>query len=231
MDKKTKLYHFSTVPDIKELKPAEISGRQAFVYATDCIPLGLLFAIKGFRDLDGETSGRGPGKQYIPYYMEAHPHGLDKYKGVSCYMYEVDPTTFEEGRTSWSEDLVSEKPVKVLSCTKINDVYKELVKYEKQGKIKIYRYKDSQNDPEMKKRVHDHAKRAILHYESILFLNESDFLDPQQFKRCKELQEFISNNFPEIVKEIYAEVVKKYEYISKVRPEILEEIIDKSKTI
>ncbi len=225
MNKNIKLYHFSTVPNLKELSPAEISGRQAYVYATDYIPLGLLFSIKGFRDLDGETSGRGPGKTYTPYFMEAHAHGLDKFKGASCYMYEVDPTSFEEGRTSWSEDIVSEKPVKTLSCTKINDVYKELLKYEKEGKIKIYRYRDSQKNLEMKKRVHDYAKKILSHYESVLFQKEFDCKDSKKSKFYKELQKFIFENFPEIVKEIYAEVVRKYEYISKFKPEILKEIL------
>ena len=76
----------------------------------------------------------------------------------------------------------------------------------------------------MKKRVHDYAKKILSHYESVLFQKEFDCKDSKKSKFYKELQNFIFENFSEIVKEIYAEVFRKYEYISKFKPEILKEI-------
>ena len=147
-----RLFHVSHTGDIKVLKPKISTHGKAYVYATKNLELALLFgSSKSYGDFDG-MYGTINNK---PYFYEAYQGALKRrFKGESCYIYEVDPTDFIEGETSFKSEVVSEKPVKVLSCTKIDDLYDYLLKLIDEGKIEFKQYSlDVDYQKEIKERI------------------------------------------------------------------------------
>lgn len=139
-----KLYHVSKTPNLKELKPKVSTHDKPYVYATSNLNFALLFGSNcSFGDFDGmygineETN--------IPYFYEAYKGAFKRrFNKQKCYIYEVDSSTFKEGKTSFSGEVVSEVPVKVLSCTKIDDLYSYLIDLAIESKIDIYEYEDTE---------------------------------------------------------------------------------------
>ena len=64
------------------------------------------------------------------------------YENKSGYIYTLDGTTFVEGKTGYSEEIVSEKEVPVIRCEKVVDILLHILNYEKEDKIKIFRFPD-----------------------------------------------------------------------------------------
>lgn len=58
----------------------------------------------------------------------------------SGYIYKLDATNFKSGQTGWSAELVSDKEEKVIETIYIESVYKELIKLNEEGLIKLYLY-------------------------------------------------------------------------------------------
>lgn len=58
----------------------------------------------------------------------------------SGYIYKLDATNFKSGQTGWSAELVSDKDEEVLETIYIENVYKELIKLNEEGLIKLYLY-------------------------------------------------------------------------------------------
>ena len=58
----------------------------------------------------------------------------------SGYIYKLDTTNFKSGQTGWSAELVSDKEEKVIETIYIESVYKELIKLNEEGLIKLYLY-------------------------------------------------------------------------------------------
>lgn len=183
-----KLYHISHIPDIKILQPRKSTHGVPYVYATSYLELGLLFgSSKSHGDFDG-LYGIKNGK---PFFYEAYPNALKRaFENEVCYIYEVDPTTFEEGKTSFRAEVVSEKPVKVLGCLKIDDLYSHLLSLINEGKIEYEQYKeDSVEYVEMMK---GHIKDRLVRF-GILENKESDL-----YKFCNE-------KFSNIINELESE--------------------------
>lgn len=187
-----RLFHISPIGDLKIIEPNISSHGKAWVYATECIPLGLAFGVKEHSDFHTMISGRGKDKKYTPYIVENYSGAFDLYKGKSCYIYEVDNTDFKENMTSWSEDFVSDKPVKVLNCQKIDDIFEELCKYQNAGEIILYNYDDVQNKEELKWLK--------------LFLNEHNYrlckIVCEREDEMKDRFEFCKDKFPQIMQEV-----------------------------
>lgn len=66
---------------------------------------------------------------------------------VDCsgYIYKLDATNFKSGQTSWTAELVSDKEEKVIETIYIENAYKELIKLNEEGLIKIYLYPEKPN--------------------------------------------------------------------------------------
>ena len=145
-----KLYHISSTPDLKILEPRVSSHGKAYVYATDNLEMALLFgSSKSYGDFDGTYGVCGEDRRK-PYFYEAYPNAFKRrFEGESCYIYEVDPADFKEGLTSFSAEVVSEKPVKVLKCTKVEDLYAYLLNLIKENKINFKEYSQERQYQEM----------------------------------------------------------------------------------
>ena len=181
-----KLYHVSKVPNIQVLQPKKSTHGIPYVYATSNLELALLFgSSKSYGDFDG-SYGAINGK---PYFYEAYPNALKRrFENEVCYIYEVDPSTFEKGKTSFKAEVVSEKPVKVLSCTKVDDLYSRLLSLIDDGKIEYRSYR--KDDLEYVEMINEHIKDRLISFCGILQNKESSL-----YKFCKE-------KFPSIVNEL-----------------------------
>ena len=150
----TRVFHASPVPNLKVLEPRVSTHGVPYVYGTEMFALTLLFGTsKSFRDLDGvygAYTDYDNGK-VMPTFHEAYPGAFARrFKGESCYTYEVEPDTFVRGKTGWRAEVVSEVPVKVIGCTKIDDTYETLMQLEKEGQ---FIFKEYNNDPNVKERL------------------------------------------------------------------------------
>ncbi len=180
-----KLYHISNIPDIKILQPRKSTHGIPYVYATSNLELGLLFgSSKSYGDFDG-SYGTKNGK---PYFYEAYPNALKRrFENEVCYIYEVDPSTFEKGKTSFRAEVVSEKPVKVLSCSKVDDLYSHLLSLIDEGRIEYKPYR--KDDLEYVDMINEHIKDRIISFRIL------DNKDSRLYKLCNE-------KFPGIINEL-----------------------------
>lgn len=154
-----KLYHVSHRANLTMLEPKVSTHGKPYVYATSCLEVALLFGSnRSFGDLDGAYGGGSNGVK--PYFYEAYEGALKRrFEGVTCYIYEVDSTNFKEGQTSYKAEVVSEQPVKILNCTKVDDLYNILLKLNKENKIDIKFY--NKEDPQYVKTLSEHIKNRI----------------------------------------------------------------------
>lgn len=187
-----KLYHVSTIPDLKILEPHVSTHGKAYVYATSNLYFSLFFGGKeSCGDFDGIYGLRLDKNR--PYFYEAYEGALERrFDGAVCYIYEVDPSTFMSGKTSFKGEVVSEKPVKILNCKKVENLYDFLLKLNKEGKIELHFFEDTE---EYRKMIDDHVTDRIVRF-GILNFKDSD------------LYKFCENHFPLIVRRLEAETAK-----------------------
>ena len=130
--------------------------------------------------------------EMIPIFEEAYPGALKRMSnGVSCSIYEVDPTTFEEGKTSFPVgELVSEKPVKILKERRVKNLYPVLLKLIENNKIKFVPYN---KDEKYRQKMYNHIKSRIEMFKP--------YLDKEgnSYRFCKDY-------FPNILAEVEEEV-------------------------
>lgn len=178
-----KLYHISNVPGIKILEPHKSTHGTPYVYATENLELALLFgSTKSYGDFDG-CYGTKNGK---PYFYEAYPGAFQRrFEGESCYIYEVDPANFQSGKTSFRAEVVSEKPARVLNCTKVDDLYSLLLSLIDEGKIEYEPYRE--DCKEYFEMINEHIKSRITSF-NLLENKESRI-----YKFCKEKFQSILN--------------------------------------
>ena len=181
-----KLYHVSKVPNIEVLQPKKSTHGVPYVYATSNLELALLFgSLKSYGDFDG-SYGTIKGK---PYFYEAYPNALKRrFENEECYIYEVDSKTFKRGKTSFKSEVVSEDPVRVLSCKRVDDLYSLLLSLIDEGKIEYKAYR--KDDLEYVEMINKHIKDRLISFSGILQNKES-----MTYKFCKE-------KFPSLINEL-----------------------------
>ena len=179
-----KLYHVSNVPNITILEPRVSTHGKAYVYATKNLELALLFGSKkSYGDFDGIYGTLSDGR---PYFYEAYKGAFERrFKGERCFIYEVDPNTFKDGKTSFSAEVVSEEPVKVLHCKEVKDLYEYLKDLVKKNKIVLHPYS---LDKDYQSKIDKHIEDRIIRFNCL------DSKHPMN-KFCKE-------KFPNVVKSL-----------------------------
>jgi len=154
-----KLYHVSSVPNLKVLEPRISTHGKSYVYATSNLEFALFFGgIESAGDFDG-MYGTNDG---IPFFYEAYKGALKRrFEGAKCYIYEVDPSNFEENKTSFKGEVVSEKPVKVLNCKVVDNLYQHLLQLNENGKMQLRFFEDTE---EYRKMIHEHISDRIIRF-------------------------------------------------------------------
>lgn len=160
--KEKKLYHVSHIAGLSVLEPKVSTHGKSYVYATRSLPVALLFgSYKSMGDLDGMYGGGCNGCK--PYFYEGFEGSFKRrFEQTESYIYEVDPTDFEEGKTSYAAELVSEKPVKVLKCTKIDDLHKTLLDLAEKGELDLRFYE--KNNPQYVETMNNHIRDRIIKF-------------------------------------------------------------------
>lgn len=180
-----KLYHATPIANLTELDPNLSRVGNLVVSATRYKEYALLYATANNRKgLDG-AYGVSNG---VPYFIEFYKGAIEsRFKSLEGYLYEVDPTNFDKNKSTMKAETRSFKPVKVLKCTKIDDVYEELLKAEKEGKIKFVRYNNNKD------------------FQS--FIDWNIKFNISWIAKTKEhpLYEFCMEKFPKQMKELQAE--------------------------
>ena len=142
-----RLYHVSKIPNLKILEPHLSTHKKPYVYATTNLEFALFF---GGIESAGDFDGIYGWKDGTPFFYEAYEGALQRRFGeTTCYIYEVDPTTFEKDKTSFKGEVVSEKPVNTINCEKIDNLYQYLLKLNDNGKIQLHFFEDTKEYKEM----------------------------------------------------------------------------------
>jgi hypothetical protein len=130
------VYHGSNISALKLIKPRKSTHRHEWVYATQELATSALFMGK-HSDFICQI-GIFNGSLYI---FERFEGALKyAYQGYSGSIYKLSGENFKSGQTTWSAELVSDRNEPVLEEIMVEDALEFLIKLEKQGKFKIYRY-------------------------------------------------------------------------------------------
>ena len=141
------VYHGSSTGGLKRLEPRYAKHDKPYVYATTKYWVVLFFATKGQGQFDGWVEYDNNG---IPVFYEARQNSFkERYSGKSSYCYCLPAKSFTNA-TGDTTEVVSEVPVDVLSCTRINDVGAEFDKLIKQNKFKVVYYNSSAENTQEK---------------------------------------------------------------------------------
>lgn len=139
------LYHGSSVHGITELKPCSKlhNADKRVIYLTDNVPYALLYIWDS--NVIGYDCKHVTGwiKNGLVYYEEQFPDQLKMfYQGAKGYLYYIESNADfcpVEDRECMFYSLIN---AKICKLEFVQDVYGELIKYEKLGKIKILRYNE-----------------------------------------------------------------------------------------
>ena len=136
------VYHGSSIPNLKIIKPNESTHMKKWVYACASKAISIIFLSPLGNDLYYSS---GDGINYPVELVERKKGMFKKIFDCSGYIYKLDATNFKSGQTSWTAELVSDKEEKVIETIYIENVYKELIKLNEEGLIKIYLYPERPN--------------------------------------------------------------------------------------
>ena len=153
------LYHISGVGGLKQLDPSPNGRGNTWVYATKYSHIALLFG-GDWSDNDFILKTKENGKIS---FSETYPNAFDDiYTGKSCYLYEIEDSGFSSGRTTFSLEIVSEKPARVLKETKVDDVKKALLDEVAKGSIELKFYEKTL---EYRQMVSNHMINLIIKFD------------------------------------------------------------------
>lgn len=143
------IFHGSHEPDLEILKPLSVlhgEENKKVLYLTDNIPYAIVYI------WSSEKTGYGKWvtswlKDGVTYYEEQFPDQLKAfYEGVSGYLYCVNSSDSILTMPNREGLFYSTKSIAVEKTLYIEDVYNELIKYEKQGKFKLYRFSEASKE-------------------------------------------------------------------------------------
>ena len=175
-------YHGSIVPGIAGLEARSKlhNSEEMVVYLTDNIPYALYYIWDAKRnEFDGKYV-TGWMKNGIAYYEEQFPDQLKTfYEGVSGYLYRIADRADIMPVEDRDNMHFSKESVVIAESIQIDDVYKELLKYEAEGKLVVLRY--NEQSAERQKELVDFIAQGII---------RSGF-----YAENKQKQEFMKKHF------------------------------------
>lgn len=134
------VYHGSKEHGLKRLEPRK-STHGIYVYATPEKVLALHFSGRCGDDLTYDIGHFGTDKNSPWQLVENIPGAFEKMYSNSSSIYSFSDETFKNIHTGF-EEVVSEVGVDVINEEYCENVYEGLLKAEKDGLVKIYRYPD-----------------------------------------------------------------------------------------
>ena len=127
-------YHCSPTAGLTILQPKkpEAFDKPSRVYLTTLLPMALMYAVRNYEYTYGYMNGQIHLDEYFPNALEI----LYKGKRASLYLCEAEETE----STKIPNEAASEKPVKILQETVIEDAMEALLEQERLGTLVIRRY-------------------------------------------------------------------------------------------
>ncbi len=132
------VYHGSSIPNLKIIKPSISTHREKWVYATASKAIATIFLSPMHSDYYYYLAGNGITSEVV--LVERKPEMFKKIFAFSGYIYQLNADNFESGKTGWSAEVVSEKEEKVVKTYYVENIYDELVKLNEAGLIRLYLY-------------------------------------------------------------------------------------------
>ena len=130
------VYHGSSERGLTKIEPKK-STHGTYVYATFNRMLAIQFSQRCGDDLTYEIGRIDKSKPYD--LVELIPGAFDKMYSNDASIYTLSSDTFKDINTGFDE-VVSNVAVDVISEDYISNVWDELLKFEQEGLLKIYRY-------------------------------------------------------------------------------------------
>jgi len=132
------VYHGSNLSNLKIIKRNRSTHNKKWVYATYSKELSIIFISKKGNDLYYKLSG--DGIKYSVELIERKKGMFNDIFNVSGSIYKLDSKNFISNMTGWTAELISEYDEKVIEEEYIDNVLDELIKLDKDKKIKLYFY-------------------------------------------------------------------------------------------
>jgi hypothetical protein len=130
------VYHASTTGGLSVIEPRESTHKQKWIYATKDIVTSAMFLGEN-SDFICQTGVEGTKPYIFERFSGALEHAYSKKKGS---VYVLNGENFKSGQTSWSAEIVSEKPEVIAKEIIVDDALEFLFRLEKDKKLEIYRY-------------------------------------------------------------------------------------------
>ncbi len=185
------VYHGSKIHGIKRLEPRK-STHGVYLYATPEKVLALNFSGRCGDDLTYDIGRFGTEKNNPWELVENIPGAFEKMFSNSSSIYSLPDKTFKDIHTGF-EEVVSEVGVDVINEEYCENVYEGLLKAEREGLVKIYRYP---NKPDGMKKDGSDILDKWRHYKSkwnkTFEKDEFDrlfFLHPELLNKINELSQ------------------------------------------
>lgn len=143
---KALIHHGSAIPSLTELKPLSRlhNTEKNVVYLSSSIPYVLLYIWDSEKTQSSRKYVTGWLKDGVAYYEEQFPGQLKAfYEGVRGYVYSVAQSDNVQIVQQREGMFYSELPVSVYCTTEIPDVYQELLRYEREGLFRVFRYEEA----------------------------------------------------------------------------------------
>lgn len=151
---KTIYYHASQQKDIKVLEPRISNHNKSLIYFSTKKENVLVYLSNSIEKYCKETNFKYDGiySTWGPYgftkdgifeFQEYYPNALEEtYKGVSGYIYKTSNIPNIKLLQEIKDVYITDTNTIIEDVEYINDAYEEILKYEKQGLIKIVRYEE-----------------------------------------------------------------------------------------
>ena len=142
----TFIHHGSAIPSLNELKPLSKlhNTEKNVVYMSSSVPYVLLYIWDSVKTQSSRKYVTGWLKDGVAYYEEQFPGQLKAfYEGVRGYVYSVAQSDNVQIVQQREGMFYSELPVSVYCTTEIPDVYQELLRYEREGLFRVFRYEEA----------------------------------------------------------------------------------------
>ena len=186
------VYHGSSKHGLKRLEPRK-STHGVYVYATPEKVLALNFSSRCGDDLTYDIGRFGSDEKGPWQLVENIPGAFDKMYSNDSSIYTLPDETFKDIHTGF-EEVVSEVGVDVISKEYCENVFEGLLKAEKEGLVKIYRYP---NKPEELKTDNSDIIDKWRHYKYDM---HKEF-DKNEFDRFVYLHPSLLNQINDLAKE------------------------------
>lgn len=144
MLKEKYVYHGSKIQGLKKIKKNKSTHGKEWIYATLSKAISTIFISDNGSDLYYYLQGNGSDNNPV-ILVERKKDMFKQIFNVSGSLYTLSSKNFEEGKTGWSAEVVSENDEDVLKEEHIKNIFDKLKELNNSGELKLYLYPNRPN--------------------------------------------------------------------------------------